>query len=70
LIDRNRDYNVIYSNCLNAAYSYQAHDSYMNPEEWCADVNSAEEESCREAGLSAKFRGENRDVNVKESCKR
>ncbi len=55
--------------CLNAAYRYKAQGKDINPEVWCGDVSSKEEESCREAGLSAKLRGEIEEVNVKASCK-
>ncbi|MEQ1546405.1 hypothetical protein [Methyloglobulus sp.] len=56
--------------CIVAAYQYQAKGKDINPEVWCADVTSAEEEECREVSLAAKLRGEIESVNVKESCKR
>lgn len=51
--------------CIVAAHQYQAKGKDINPEEWCADVTSADEEDCREADL----RGGIDSVSVKASCK-
>jgi hypothetical protein len=69
LVFSTKNYSSPIQDCLNAAYQYQAKGKDINPEIWCQDVTSAEEESCREAGLAAKLRGEIENVNVKASCK-